>query len=135
MGSLDAINPTLKHGSHPQGVISLWGAIQSPDLIKASDGNIPLFLLHGMVDSTVPFDVGHPFGLPTLPKTYGSKPINERLINLGFNNDTYFVPGENHEFYGVSNGMWNPAPNTYWDTVVTKSTNFLWNIHKPINLC
>ncbi len=131
LGSLDTINSTLKHGSHPQGVISLWGAIQSPDLIKASDGNIPLFLVHGTVDSTVPFDVGHPFGLPTLPETYGSKPINERLISLGFNYDTYFVSDANHEFYGVSNGMWSPAPNAYWDTVVTKSTNFLWNIHKP----
>jgi len=132
LGSLDAINPTLKHGSHPNGVISLWGAIQNTELIKASDGNIPLFLIHGMVDGTVPFDVGHPFGLPTLPKTYGSKPINERLINLGFNSDTYFVPNEDHEFYGVSNGMWSPAPNTYWDTVVTKTSEFLWSIHKPI---
>lgn len=131
LGSLDAINPTLKHGSHPNGVISLWGAIQSPELIKPMDGNIPLFLVHGTTDSTVPFDVGHPFGLPTLPKTYGSKVINEHLINLGFNNNTYFVPNKGHEFYGVSNGMWRPAPNAYWDTVVTKSTNFLWNLHKP----
>ena len=131
LGALDAINPTLKHGSHPKGVISLWGAIKNTDLIKASDGNIPVFLIHGMVDGTVPFDVGHPFALPTLPETYGSKPINERLVSLGFNNDTYFVPNENHEFYGVSNGMWSPAPNTYWDTVVAKTSNFLWSIHKP----
>jgi acetyl esterase/lipase len=132
LGTLDAINPTLKHGSHPNGVISLWGAIKNIDLIKESDGTIPIFLVHGTDDSTVPFDVGHPFGLPTVQETYGSKPINEKLISLGYNNDTYFVPGEDHEFYGVSNGMWSPAPNAYWDTVVTKSTDFLWGFHKPI---
>jgi len=131
LDSLDAINPTLKHGSHPNGVISLWGAIQTTELIKVSDGNVPLFLVHGMADSIVPFDVGSPYGSPILPKTYGSKPINEYLINLGFNNETYFVPDEGHEFYGVSNGMWSPVPNEYWDTVVTKSTNFLWEQHKP----
>jgi len=131
LGELDAINPSLKYGAQPNGVISLWGAIQIPDLIKEADGEIPVFLVHGTDDNIVPFDVGYPFNLPTLSKTYGSKPINEKLIELGFTNKTYFVSGKGHEFYGVSNGMWTPAPNTYWDTVVTESIDFLWRQHKP----
>ena len=35
------------------------------------------------------------------------------------------------EFYGVLNGMWSPKPNQYWDTVVNKVRDFLFNIHKP----
>ncbi|MBU1798216.1 MAG: carboxylesterase family protein, partial [Bacteroidetes bacterium] len=131
LGSLDAINSTLKYGSQPNGVISLWGAIQDTTIIKDSDGDIPLLLIHGTADNIVPFDVGSPFSAASLPPTYGSKPISERLNTLSKNAETYFVTGEGHEFYGVSNGNWNPAPNVYWDTVVTKSTNFLWNIHKP----
>ena len=131
LGKLDAINPTLKFGSHPNGVISLWGAIQDTALIKESDGDIPLLLVHGTDDNIVPFDVGSPFNATSLPPTYGSKPINERLNSISKNAETYFVTGEGHEFYGVLNGDWNPTPNAYWDTVVTITTNFLWNIHKP----
>lgn len=50
---------------------------------------------------------------------------------MDFDNETCFVQGAGHEFYGVSNGSWDPAPNTYWDTVVTKTTAFLYEQHKP----
>jgi PKD repeat protein len=131
LGTLDTINPTLNFGSHPNGVISLWGAIQDTTLIKESDGDIPLLLIHGTDDNIVPFDVGSPFNASSLPPTYGSKPISERLNTINKIANTYFVNGEGHEFYGVFNGAWNPTPNAYWDTVVTKTSNFLWNIHKP----
>ena len=132
LGKLDAINLMLKHGSNPNGVISLWGALQDTTLIKVDDGNIPLLLIHGTADNIVPFDVGSPFNAVSLPSTYGSKPISERLSAINKNAETYFVSNEGHEFYGVLNGNWNPAPNNYWDTIVTKTSKFLWNIHKPI---
>ncbi len=131
LGTLDAINPTLHYGSQPNGVISLWGAIQDTTLIKDSDGDIPLLLVHGTDDEIVPFDVGSPFNASSLPPTYGSKPISERLSTISKNAETYFVSGEGHEFYGVVNGNWNPEPNEYWYIIAEKTTNFLWNIHKP----
>jgi len=131
LGPLDNINASLKHGSQPNGLISCWGAIQDTILIKPNDINIPLLLIHGTADDIVPFDVGSPFNATTLPPTYGSKPINKRLLTLNTYSETYFVEGAGHEFYGVINGNWNPVPNSYWDTVVTKSSTFLWKLHKP----
>ena len=100
-------------------------------MLFRSDNGRPVMLVHGTADNIVPFNVGSPFSLPVFPPTYGSNPINIRMSNLGLEKETYFVPGQGHEFYGVSNGNWNPAPNAYWDTVVTKSTYFLRNLHKP----
>ncbi len=124
LGGLDAIESSLTGFGQPAAVISLWGAVQDTVLITPTDVT-PVLLVHGTADNIVPFGVGSPFNLTSLPATYGSSPIHERLMNLGFPHETYFVPGEGHEFYGVSNGMWNPAPNAYWDTVVTRVTEFL----------
>ncbi len=131
LGSLDAIQSSLKYFGQPKAIISLWGAVKDTTLIKAADANVPVFLVHGTADTIVPFNVGSPFGMPTLPSTYGSYPISLRLENLGKPAETYFVPGVGHEFYGVKNGTWSPAPNAYWDTILTLVTNFLYDQHKP----
>ena len=131
LGSLDAIEPQYIHGANADAIISLWGALQDTTLIKSTDNGRPVMLVHGTADNIVPFNVGSPFNLPVFPPTYGSNPINKRMSNLSFEEETYFVQGQGHEFYGVLNGNWNTAPNVYWDTVVTKSTYFLWNLHKP----
>jgi len=130
LGSID-IGTNLTFNGKPDAVISLWGAIQSSDLVTATD-TTPVFLSHGIADSTVPFDLGAPFGYPLLPVVAGSKQVNDKLDALGFTNkDTYFVSGEDHEFYGATNGDWITPPNAYWDTIFDMSTSFLWDQHKP----
>jgi len=132
LGDFD-IGENLTYSGEPNGIMSLWGAIASTALITV-DNNEPVFLVHGTADSIVPFDVGSPFGVPTLPVTYGSNRINNKLDSLGLTDKmTYFVLGAGHEFYGVTNGMWDDSTggNAYWDTVIWKATDFFWSIHKP----
>jgi len=130
LGSVD-IGDNLAFEGKPDAVISLWGAIQSPDLVTITD-TTPIFMAHGIADGTVPYDTGHPFGYPALPVVSGSKQVNDKLDVLGFTNkDTYFVDGEDHEFYGASNGTWVTPPNAYWDEIFDRSVNFLWKQHKP----
>ncbi len=131
LGTLDAIGSYLSQSSQANGIISLWGAIKHTDLIEADDSKIPIFLVHGTADIIVPFGLGSPFQLPSLSSTYGSQLIDQKLTQLNYPHETYFVQGEGHEFYGVQNGMWNPAPNQYWNIVVDKVRDFLFNIHKP----
>jgi acetyl esterase/lipase len=132
LGRLDAIDSTLIHGGQPKAIVSLWGAVADTVLIQLADTGIPVFLVHGTADAIVPFNVGSPFNAPSLPATYGSNPISIRLNNLGKPAAmTYFVTGAGHEFYGVVNGMWSPAPNAYWDTIVTLVTKFLYSQNKP----
>lgn len=133
LGGYDIGNNQSFNGE-PDALVSLWGGVASTNLITLDD-NQPVLLIHGTTDPIVPFDTGSPFSFPSLPLTYGSKRINLKLDSLGLTDqETYFVPNQSHEFYGVTNGMWNNGinGNTYWDTVVNKSAIFLWKHHKPV---
>lgn len=132
LGAYD-IGANLSFNGEPDALVALWGAVASTSLIAASN-NQPVFLVHGTTDPVVPFNVGSPFSMPSLPTTYGSKQINLKLDTLGLTNkETYFVNNAGHEFYGVTNGAWNNGSNgnAYWDTIIEKAAVFLWNQHKP----
>ncbi len=131
LGTLDAIGGYQNKSSQANGIVALWGAIKHTDLVEVSDSKIPMLLVHGTKDSIVPFGLGSPFQLPTLAATYGSQLIDQKLTSINYAHETYFVDGVGHEFYGVLNGMWSPKPNQYWDIVVNKVRDFLYNIHKP----
>lgn len=130
LGCLDCSGNNYPHGGRAQAAMGLWGAI-SDTLIQKPEDQGHVFLVHGTDDDVVMFDVGPPWGYTSLPDAYGSWPMSLRLQNLGFEPMTYFVPGEGHEFYNTSNGMWDPEPNEYWDTVLCKAKNFFYRQHKP----
>lgn len=132
LGDIDA-------GSHPgfsgtpNGIVGMWGAVQSIDLVDATD-DLPVFLTHGTADAAVPFVSGFPFSFPFFPTVFGSSPIADQLaINGTADYETWFVPGADHEFYAASNGSWSngSGPNARWDTLLGKVTPFLWRQHKP----
>ena len=133
LGPID-IGNNLTYNGKPDAVVSLWGAVQNTNLIT-SDNITPVLLVHGEADTTVSFNTGSPFGYSALPTTDGSNPIKTKLNTLSFtNNETYFVSGQPHEFYGVDNGTWSNGTggNSYWPIVVDKVTQFLWKQHKPM---
>jgi PKD repeat protein len=133
LGNLD-IGNNLTYSGEPNAVMACWGGIGDTNFIQ-TDNNQPVFLIHGTADDIVPFNSGPPFNLTNVSAVFGSNPINTRLNNLGITDKlTYFVEGEGHEFYGVTNGNWtnNGRGNAYWDTVVQKATSFYFDQHKPI---
>lgn len=133
LGPLD-IGSNLSFNGKPDAVVSMWGAIQSTDLITASN-NTPVLLIHGEADTTVLFNTGSPFNYSSFPPADGSNPINTKLNSLGFTNqETYFVPGETHEFYGTTNGTWSNGVggNSYLPIITNRIKQFLWKQHKPI---
>ncbi|MEA1877416.1 MAG: carboxylesterase family protein [Bacteroidota bacterium] len=130
LGAYD-IGNNLDQDGNPNAIFCLWGALQNTSLIEAKD-NIPIYLVHGTSDGTVPFGIGPPFGLSSFADTYGSNPISAAIAQHGFNRiSSWFVEGEGHEFYGVNNGNWSPAPNDYWGTTIEKATDFFHDQHKP----
>jgi acetyl esterase/lipase len=133
LGPLD-IGNYLTFNGKPDAVVSMWGAVQSTNLITANN-TTPVLLIHGEADPTVDFTTGSPFGYPLLPQVDGSNPINTKLDVLGFTNkETYFVPGEGHEFYGTTNGTWDNGSggNEYLPLITDRITQFLWKQHRPI---
>ncbi len=127
LGGYD-IGDNLTENSIPDAILSLWGAVKNTNLITEADLK-PIFLVHGTSDNIVPFGAGSPFSLPTFPATYGSENVNNAIDVIGFEDKfTYFVEGQGHEFYGVTNGNWDPAPNAYWDTIVNLAIDFFYSV-------
>lgn len=117
----------------PDAIIALWGALEGTELITSSNDE-PVFLVHGTADATVPFGTGPPFSVTTFPDVDGSDLINDELVQVGLTEqETYFVAGAEHEFHGTDNGTWENGTggNLFWDTIVQRSTDFLWLQHKP----
>ncbi len=130
LGCLDCSGNSYANSGKASGLIALWGALQDTIFIINTD-TIPVYLVHGTADATVPFVYGSAFGNPAFPPTYGSSLVAERLENTGNKPETYFVFGEGHEFYGTNNGDWPGSPNSYWDTVFYSTQSFMYDIHKP----
>lgn len=130
LGCLDCSGNNYQHSGKANGIIALWGALEDTNLIISTD-TLPVFLVHGTADETVPFGFGYAFGNEFFPPSYGSGAVAEQLEGYGNAAETYFVFGEGHEFYGTDNGNWPNEPNQYWDSVFNKVENFALNIHKP----
>ena len=126
-------------GAKANAVVALWGSLQKPELIE--DEPTPVFLAHGTADDVVPFKKGKLLGnieIPIstiklqLPDGYGSFCIDTALQNRGIPHQTYFVEGKKHEFYGVDTGEFpEDGPNAYWDTIIWKTSDFLFDIIQP----
>ena len=132
LGPVD-IGDNLGFDGTPDAIISMWGALETADLVSTGDTE-PALLIHGTADGTVPFNSGSPFGVALLPSVEGSNLINNELTALGMTDtETYFVSGAGHEFHGTSNGTWDNGTggNAEWEVIVSMSTDFLWKRHKP----
>lgn len=116
LGCLDCTGNLYQHPMDITAFASLWGAVGDSTWVQAGE-TTPALLVHGKADGTVPFGVGYPFGLSTLPKTHGSRCISNQMTTVGIPHKTYFVEGKDHEFYGADNGTFNNPPNVYWDTL------------------
>jgi acetyl esterase/lipase len=129
LGCVDCGSHTTVSSS-VRGVLDFWGAVQDTSIIE---GNVPpMLLMHGENDPTVPFVYGNPFGVPTLPETYGSQPIKERLDIIGGTYEYVTSTGPLHMLDGSDNGTWDPSPNSFWsDTLLPRSTSFIYNLIKP----
>lgn len=84
------------------GAIPQWGGVISCDIISQEE-YVPLCMIHGTEDATVPIDSGYCyssslFGL--MPFIYGSQAIASHLDEMGIS-DYAFYPfeGEEHAFY------------------------------------
>lgn len=118
LGLLDGEGNNYSHEMNITGYVDMWGAVGDSAWIQP-DETIPGLLVHGTSDGTVPFGVGHPFGVATTPITYGSRCVANQLTALNIPHSTYFVEGQGHGFHGGSNGTWstqNP-PTPYYDTI------------------
>lgn len=128
---LDCAGNDFPHSSSVKAVIDCWGAVGDTTIIES--GDVPLMIMHGENDETVPFVYGPPFGLFTLPDSYGGQPISERAASLGMDYEIYTSTGPLHMLDGSDNGDWtDDSPNSFWsDTLLPRIEDFLFRLIKP----
>lgn len=128
---LDCAGNDYDHTSEVMAILDFWGAVNDTTILE--EGDVPALVMHGENDETVPFEYGHPFGLFTLPETYGGLPITERMNNVGIENDFFTSEGPLHMLDGSDNGTFEgAAPNSFWsDTLLPETTRFLYELIKP----
>jgi dienelactone hydrolase len=125
LGCINCSGNTYAHNSKVKAVANCWGAIGNTAWINANN-NVPTILFHGNNDSTVPYNQGSPFGLGTLPTTYGSLPVDARLSNQGILHEFYTGVNKPHEYWGTTNGTFVTAPTAdYWD-IIKKTALFFY---------
>lgn len=130
LGCLDCSGNNYQHTSKIKGVLDYWGAVQDTTIIES--GNVPIMIMHGENDPTVPFNYGYPFGLFTLPQTYGGLPISKRAAHVGLDYEFITSQGPLHMLDGSDNGTFTNPPNAFWgDTLLPKTRNFLLHLIKP----
>ena len=104
LGSMHSSGFSEYAGCSPKvaGAIPHWGGVISCDIISQEE-YVPLCMIHGIEDATVPIDSGYcysssMFGL--MPFVYGSRAIASHLDRMGVS-DYAFYPfeGEEHAFY------------------------------------
>ena len=127
LGCIDCEGNDFVHSSKPNGIVSCWGAIGDLNWINQED-NIPAVMFHGTLDFVVPHNSGLPFTINiALPIVYGSNQIYDRLNLFNINSEVYIEEGEGHEYWGSLNGIWVTGPNEYYNQILDKSFNFLYN--------
>ena len=131
LGCADCAGNSFNHTSEVKAVLDYWGATIDTTFMQA--GDVPIMIMHGTEDPTVPYNVGNPFGLTTLPTTYGALPISNQAEAVGVPYEMYINNMDIHMMGGSSNGTWSPAPNDFWgDTLLPFTENFIFDLIKPI---
>jgi acetyl esterase/lipase len=125
LGCKDCTGNNYPFSSKVRGIISCWGATKDSSWIQ-NNNNTPALLFHGTSDGTVPFTEGYPFGLPTITYVRGSQELNEQMNRTTIYHEFYPAAGQDHEYWGTSNGTFIPAgPTAYWADIINKSKTFM----------
>lgn len=130
LGCLDCAGSYQNNTSEIKAVLDYWGATIDTTFMQAGDQ--PIMIMHGTQDPTVPYYEGYPFGLPTLPLTFGADPIKNQAESVGVPYTLIKNDMDIHMMEGSSNGTWNPIPNYFWaDTLLPFTTSFVYDLIKP----
>lgn len=130
LGCIDCAGNNFSPTSNVRAVLDFWGATIDTNFMQPGDE--PIMMMHGTQDGTVPYNVGNPFGLFTLPLIYGSLPIKNQCDATGVPYEIYVNDMDIHMMDGSNNGTWDPVPNSFWgDTLLPFTTNFVFNLLKP----
>lgn len=101
LGGLDTAGNTYRNSYTIKGIGALWGALLNPDLITPENA-VPTIFFHGERDRVVPWDASNFYKCPNFPKAYGSKPLFERMKEIGKPAVAIIDPEGGHGIYDAA---------------------------------
>jgi dienelactone hydrolase len=132
LGKIESTGNTFTNSFRIKAVGNLWGGISDINVIDP-DEKIPVLSVHGTDDDIVPFNYDYPFQSAFLinrfvtNKIYGSKPIHDRLNELGVRNKLIAIEGFKHE---PQIDKFNQM-NQFIDTISNNLTQFFYTETAP----
>ncbi len=132
LGCLDCEGNNYPNSSSIFAALDYWGGL-GDTLFMETASDPPVLMMHSPYDDVVPFLYDHPFGLPTLPKSFGAYYIAQRARNLGIDHELVVSFRQLHMLDGSDNGSWDAdSPNNFWsDTMLPFTTRFIYERIKP----
>lgn len=97
IGGLEGNSGNPGYDNNVIGIINISGALGRPYWINGN--NVPILNIHGTSDPIIRYGTGSPFGIPWLPKMYGSKVIQELAEEAGISSTLITYPGRGHVPY------------------------------------
>lgn len=98
LGNLNEAGENLKSVYHIKAISSMWGALNTPLIIKENNA-IPTIFFHGEKDKVVPFDIDNFHSCINYPVDYGTKPLYQRMVALNVPAEAYIDPEGGHGVY------------------------------------
>jgi poly(3-hydroxybutyrate) depolymerase len=122
IGGVEGNSGNPGYSSEIDGVVAFAGALG--DSAWLNSNNVPFMSIHAEGDGTVPYNVGYPLGLSSLPQLFGSNVLKQRADLIGIENPFYSYTGSNHPPFSGSNGL-IPA---VMDSTTNQMTRFLYKL-------
>ena len=116
LGKLDASND-LKNSFTIKGLIPMWGGMYSTSAITKENA-VPTMFFHGTADPVATIDVKPWLGCAGRPPAYGSRPLYNRLVELGVPALAHFKNGGGHGVY--TQKQWAAQADCFIKGIMTK---------------
>lgn len=132
LGCLDCEGNNFAHSHQVRGILNLWGAMLSDDLMDAQEA-VPQVSFHGTDDIIVPYVSGVPFGASLLaPSVDGSFTIHENLDALGVANELNTFENTGHNIWGLNVlNVLVPGPTQHWQPITDSIGSWLFEQIQP----
>lgn len=101
LGQLDNYGNSYTTHYTIKGIDAMWGGLNSPYLIRKENA-VPTIFFHGEKDHVVPYDIDHFYACENLVRSYGSKPLYDRMVEIGAPAEAYVDPSGGHGVYSAN---------------------------------
>ena len=131
LGPLNTSGNNLRNTYNIKGIGSMWGGLEYSLDIITKDNATPAIFFHGLLDDTVPWNIGNLYNCDSFPKEYGSKPLYKKLVSYGVPSVIHIDSTGGHGIYDEQFNMENIA--CFFKSIISKQPQTGYYTNKVTN--